>query len=929
MSRPEEYLSIPEEYGQCLGLRWSAENDALEHTAEDPSLGLTFVMAGEIAAFLEGFHAVRSSINFAHVLHLLKLISTGDVPYTSEYDIQRGCLLPVLASLYRELGRPLRNAGFLCGHLCRDVPRVPDPPDLADLGMALQGRFSSDPPRLFVPSEPSLEPKEFEVRVLKALQRLDSGSLEHWLRHGRGPIGDAGEKVADEAEAARPRTLIERLEALGERPRLAVSAGLVAHLDGALVLPSRRLAPAALPVGGYSDVTTRGQPEQILPAQFALDDLEFLRRFASRELLYFHREEPQSTVEEELVLVMDQGVRTWGDVRLVLSAAGMALARRSARRGVRLLLASTGNGGGPRPVEDLNDEALAARFEGSDLTSSPAFALDRVLTTPADRQRDVVLLTHPRALKNDDVCYASAQVDQATRLFAVAVDAAGEVTLAELRRGVAVPLARCRVTIPPVEPREPVSGSGARTPWRGDVEPAGFPFRLGALDPIEELFAFEHGCRWLVAVSPRLGLLYTWRIDDATMEILPRPTWNGLPLSGCRAVVGVAGGFVVGSQVGNELVAAHYDLHARTCAVRRLGTVQGWGGNWIYHPDLHCVVVHDRAKQVFGLDLATSSDSPRARKATERSMLSPQDALYPGPIAVLPPGSCVANLDGNTGTIYAQGDSGNWKPFTPLMDGKPALKGGKLLQVRGAGSTLGLLVKGADGRKWVECFAAPDGRSLGAFYVRDGASSFALSSDGRLAAHRLKQGHILQVREVGSAGPPKFESRRAKFHPRLEVRLGKGCMVIRASHVHILRWCRGPFEVWSTRDPREAHREIVKLGPLEIAREPHRRAESDYLDTPRFVARARVTRPLGLQVAVDAFGHVAVLGVDVKLVAMFLVVQGDLAAWLPDATMLGPDHLIGGPPTPGANQRIAAALNKAALRAAARIAATRRGETSK
>jgi hypothetical protein len=848
-------------------------------------------------------------------LHLMKLVSIDDVTFTSDHEIQRGTLLPELASTFRGLGRPFRNAGFLCGHLCRDVPRTPDPPALADLGMALQGRFSSDPPRLFVPSEPSLEPEEFEHRVLKALQRLDDDTLEHWLRHGRGPIGDAGEKVAEAAAAARPRTLIERLETLGERPRLAVAAGLVAHLDGALVLPSRRLAPAALPVGGYSDVTTRGQPEQILPAQFALDDLEFLRRFAARELLYFHREEPQSTVEEELVLVMDQGVRTWGDVRLVLSAAGMALARRSGRRGVRLLLASTGKGGEPSPVEDLDDEALAARFEGSDLTSSPAFALDRVLTTPADRQRDVVLLTHPRALRTEDVSYVSAQVDQATRLFAVAVDAAGEVTLAELRRGVAVPLSRCRVTIPPAEPREPVSGSGTRTPWSGDVEPAGFPFRLGVLDPIEELFAFEHSGRWLVAVSPRLGLLYSWRIDDATMEILPRPIWAGLPLSGCRAVIGVAGGFVVGCLVGTELYAAHYDLHARTCSVRKLGRIRECWFEWIYHPDLHTITTHAPVTKLISWDLSAGLDSSRARKAADRfAFRQPGLLVDDQPPPGLPPGSCVAELDRSTGTIQARGDSGRWRPFTPLQDGKPALKDGAILQVRGAGSTLGLLVKGADGRKWVECFAAPDGRSLGAFYVRGGASSFALSSDGRLAAHRLKQGHILQVREVGSAGPPKFESRRAKFHPRLDVRLGKGCMVIRASHVHILRWHRGPFEVWSTRDPREAHREIVKLGPLEIAREPHRRAEHDYLDTPRFVARARVTRPLGLQVAVDAFGHVAVLGVDVKLVAMFLVVQGDLAAWLPDGTMLGPDHLIGGPATPGASERIGEALNNTGRR---------------
>ena len=73
--------------------------------------------------------------------------------------------------------------------------------------------------------------------------------------------------------------------------------------------------------GGYTDITTRGAPERILPIQFALDGEEFLRRFAERELLYFHREDVREPLTEELVILLDQGVRTWGDVRLLLSGA--------------------------------------------------------------------------------------------------------------------------------------------------------------------------------------------------------------------------------------------------------------------------------------------------------------------------------------------------------------------------------------------------------------------------------------------------------------------------------------------------------------------------------------------------------------------------------------------------------------------------------
>ncbi|MEJ7680216.1 MAG: hypothetical protein WKG06_20645 [Segetibacter sp.] len=146
-----------------------------------------------------------------------------------------------------------------------------------------------------------------------------------------------------------------------------------------LALPPRRLAHAELPLGGYSDVANRGQPEQILPGQFALDMDEFLRRFAERELLYFHREEPHTPTARELVILVDQGVRTWGDVRVILAAAALALGRLADRRGLVLRIATTGNGGEAVEAAGVGVEALGSLLEASDLTPSPAPALGRVL----------------------------------------------------------------------------------------------------------------------------------------------------------------------------------------------------------------------------------------------------------------------------------------------------------------------------------------------------------------------------------------------------------------------------------------------------------------------------------------------------------------------------------------------------------------------
>src|SRR5262249_2678866 len=150
--------------------------------------------------------------------------------------------------------------------------------------------------------------------------------LEHWLNFGCGP-DEAGDKLADEI-AARPPSLLEVMEAASrDRERLSGALALVSSLAGAITLPPRRLDQHELAVGGYADVTTRGSPERLLPSQYALDSLEFVRRFAEQELLYFRREEPNDPTREELIIVLDQGVRTWGGVRLALAGAVMAFAR--------------------------------------------------------------------------------------------------------------------------------------------------------------------------------------------------------------------------------------------------------------------------------------------------------------------------------------------------------------------------------------------------------------------------------------------------------------------------------------------------------------------------------------------------------------------------------------------------------------------------
>ena len=93
--------------------------------------------------------------------------------------------------------------------------------------------------------------------------------------------------------------------------------------------------------------------------------------------------------------MLDQGARTWGDVRLVLAGAALAMTRQAQRRRIAIKLAVTSNDGMPVDPAQLAPRALGELLEASDLSAHPAGALARLRECPSTLRRDIVLLTHP------------------------------------------------------------------------------------------------------------------------------------------------------------------------------------------------------------------------------------------------------------------------------------------------------------------------------------------------------------------------------------------------------------------------------------------------------------------------------------------------------------------------------------------------------
>jgi hypothetical protein len=935
------YLQIPANYCRSFGgLRWAQYGEAVEFL-EGPAAGRTFAFAAEIAVFLEGIMDSEGTLpGFGFVLHLLYLIGLGD--RATRLGEGGAPCVERIAAPFRALGCPLRNAGALCSRLSREAPQAADPPDVADLHEILTG--GSWVPQMVLShsslgvmdqaEEPGLVSSEFQHLVRRAADALTDGEIRHWLRHGCAPVGT----TSDWLLPFRPRSLAETLVDLERRPRLAGIGRMVSRLDGSLALPPRRLAWPELQDGGYADITTRGAPEQILPIQFALEGEEFLRRFAERELLYFHREEPRQPTTEEIVLVLDQGVRTWGDVRLVLTGAVIALARQADRRKIAIKLAATSNEGEAVDPAGLDPAALSALLEASDLSPHPGHALARLVDSPAAARRDFVLLTHPRSLGDPNVVAAArALVDgQDARLFAVTVDSGGKLELIELRHGLPIVLARSRINLAEEGPSASHAvarpGRAPRAPWTGSFESIGFPFRTGVLDhleanwhPASSGFDFDEEGERILVVG-RHGLPFSCRIDGSDGETLSRPRLDNDVVTLRRSVVGVAGGFVVEGLRGQRRVLAHYDFRSRSSTLHEIVDSQN-SLTWLYFRDLHTVVglPASRGRRSVAVDLGESADraatSARASRAAERA----DREIMPYPLTVSPVWTNSADfgldltcrglmLDSTTGTLHINKQFESPEQLlTPLVDGRPALKGGAIVRALQGGGVVAINVSGADA-SGLYFLSVSQMIVLGTIPLleRRGTSNLALARDGRRFA-RLGEDERLEVRDVPGDHPPLLVAPRESLWIHFAT-LGRSCLLVRefdlggprhARSSCLIRWDQGRLDVAF----HEASMWQERLGgTVAVSRSVPTGNKGRGYDSDRFV---QIVEHDGLRILIDRYNHIVVLGRGGELVCMFFVSGNEVSAWLPDGTLWGARRLISGESAPGASERIAAALVRA------------------
>lgn len=901
MSAEDAYLEIPVSYASALGgLRWSSAGDAIEDGQER-----TFALGAELAELFQGLLASRRVLHFSFLLHLLQLLKRGPVRGP-------GAWAQELRDAFVRAGKNLANAGAFFG-AALEVPGVAFAVDPNIVLVKLRGK----PGRLvhgarlaraiareaWIVEESPLTPEELEAHVLRALER-HAGSLDHWLRTGRAPV--AGERVAETIARERPLSLEATLaRALGTE-RLAGAAPFVAPLVSALALPRRRLESPELPVGGYADVTTRGGLDQVLPSQLVLDELEFVRRFAANELLFYRREEPHKDRHEELVLLVDQGARTWGFVRLVLAAGGIAFGKLAARRKLPLFVATTGNGARLVDMRSVTAGDVATLLEASDLALNPGLALETVLERPASEGRDVILLTHARNVTNADVLAAARRAGKGVRLFAVGVAEDGAVALSELRHGAPVVRSRCRVEVKTPEAEKPTDRI-VRKPllalarWQGDVEPVPFPFRFGlAGRGTPCIFDFDRTGEWIL-VANRLGVLHAARTDGSRFEIVPRTNvgWHPCPMTHVEHVFGTSDGFAVVGHGGGIETVAHYDFQRRVLKRYPLDA-PAVGATWLHFPELR-TLVRRSADELLTVDLDQGERSSRTERARSIALAGgsgddPRLRIVTGdhpskdrePSIELTP----------EGVLRLHGVDSPWVAATPLAEGRNALAGKRIVEARFQGGMLAasFFEPGAPGVS-LRIFGPPDGRCL-AVHEHGTERGFALSANGTCLARETAASRV-EVRQTGDSFGV-FALPVGRFHNDVDVLLEPGALHIHfARFHHTVRWTTGTLQS----SVETAWRGVLRLEPANVP------TLTSY-DKERFVKAFGGNG--SLIAVVDIFGQVAILDPSgEKLLAMFFAYRNQLAAWMPDGTRWGAGTLLDGPPTPDAASKIARVLHEA------------------
>jgi hypothetical protein len=117
------------------------------------------------------------------------------------------------------------------------------------------------------------------------------------------------------------------LRQLANDPKTEGIARLTERLVAALHITMHTETAGDLPLGGYADISTRGDLDRLLLSELAYDDALLTARLVNNEALYLRREEPPDRVHRQRVILLDTTLLLWGVPRVFAVSAALASTR--------------------------------------------------------------------------------------------------------------------------------------------------------------------------------------------------------------------------------------------------------------------------------------------------------------------------------------------------------------------------------------------------------------------------------------------------------------------------------------------------------------------------------------------------------------------------------------------------------------------------
>ncbi len=173
---------------------------------------------------------------------------------------------------------------------------------------------------------------------------------------------------------------------------------LIRWLWSGLNIPVHSALPSQQPLGGFSDLTNKGDFDKLLVSEFAYDDLLFLSRLANSEALYIHREVPPAHHNLQRLILIDATLKNWGNPKAIAFAIAIAIARHP-KTDIGCSVVVLGNiAYHPVSIETIDSVIDAVQIVEEGL--HPARSLEAFLKdNKADANKEVFFITEPSTLK--------------------------------------------------------------------------------------------------------------------------------------------------------------------------------------------------------------------------------------------------------------------------------------------------------------------------------------------------------------------------------------------------------------------------------------------------------------------------------------------------------------------------------------------------